>query len=78
MANQPNWKSEQRRKNARKLLLHYLTLDKDLGYDCYTEIENIIDSIFDEIDDANERTQRLSERLAAAEQQLRAMQPREV
>jgi len=67
---QANWRSEQRRKHAKKLLLHYLTLDKDLSYDCYTEIEIIIDSIFDEIDDANARAERLSERVSALERSV--------
>jgi hypothetical protein len=69
---QANWKSEQRRKSAKQLLLHYLTLGKDLHYDCHMEIESIVDSIFDELDDANERAQRLGERISALEAQHRS------
>ena len=71
----PNWKSEQRRKDARKLLVHYLTLDRELSGDCYTEIGCIVDDIFDEIDDANARAARLSERISELEATARDALP---
>ena len=47
----------ERRAIATRLLLHYIDLatDNSLSWDCRSEIQNIIDSIFDEMNDLSAR-----------------------